>query len=412
MGNRHTRFCYFRNSEENRMIIANGNVFGEEGRFQKGNIRIQGDVIADIDYHASQDAEVTEGPGILSDAKVANDSEMIIDADGLYVIPGLVDIHLHGCAGYDFCEGTQEAFDAIAEYEVKHGVTSIVPATMTIGEAELMAIMESAGNCVREGSAIKGITMEGPFISKEKKGAQNEQYIREVNVELFRKQQEVSGGLIKQVAVAPELSGAKDFIKEISGETVVSVAHTEADYEQAREAFACGANHVTHLYNAMPPFRHREPGVVGAAFDNKDVFVELICDGEHVHPAVVRATFQMFGAHRICMISDSMSATGMTNGEYSLGGQKVYVEGRRAVLEDGNLAASVSNLYDCMRRAVQEIGISLEDAILACTATPARSLKLDDKCGVLKSGHVADLVVIDSNLEIKYIIKSGRIINR
>lgn len=411
--------------EEKRMVIVNGNVFGENGRFQKGNIRILGDVIVDIDYSISQNAEVTDYSEMLLDVKVADcsemlpdveapdDSEVLIDAGGLYVIPGLVDIHLHGCAGYDFCEGTQEAFDAMAEYEVKHGVTSIVPATMTIGEAELMAIMESVGNYVlkrpaTKDSVIKGITMEGPFISKGKKGAQNEQYIREVNVELFRKLQKASGGMIKQVAVAPELNGAKAFIKELGSETIVSVAHTEADYEQVREAFACGANHVTHLYNAMLPFIHREPGVIGAAFDNKDVFVELICDGEHVHPAVVRATFQMFGAHRICMISDSMSATGMANGEYSLGGQKVYVEGRRAVLEDGNLAASVSNLYGCMKRAVQEMGIPLEEAILACTATPAKSLGLEQECGFIRVGGIADLLLLDEDLGIRCVMKAGK----
>lgn len=395
------------------MIIANGNVFGEEGRLQKGNIRIQGDVIIDIDYHASQDTKVTDWSEILLDAKQAEGSEMLINADGLYVIPGLVDIHLHGCAGYDFCDGTREAFDAIAEYEVKHGITSIVPATMTIAETELLQIMESAGAYVlkehaKKDSAIKGITMEGPFISKGKKGAQNEQHIREVNVELFRDLQAVSGGLIKQVAVAPELDGAMDFIKEISAETVVSVAHTEADYEETKEAFHNGANHVTHLYNAMQVLGHREPGVIGAAFDNKDVFVEIICDGEHVHPSVIRATFQMFGAHRICMISDSMRATGMGDGEYLLGGQKVYVEGNRAVLENGNLAASVSNLYDCMKKVILEMGIGLEDVVLACTTTPAKSLGIESECGLIRVGSQADLLILDEKLDLKYVIKAGK----
>ncbi len=378
------------------MIIINGNVFGEDGRFRKGNIRIHRGIIMDIDYNIAQDINEPD------------ESEMVIGADGLYVIPGLVDIHLHGCAGYDFCDGTTEAFDAIVEYQLNNGITSIVPATMTIPETELLRIMENAGAYMPDSAVMKGITMEGPFISKGKKGAQNEQCIREVNLELFRSLQKVAGGIIKQVAVAPELEGAMSFIKVLSEETIVSVAHTEADYETAQSAFSNGANHVTHLYNAMPPFVHREPGVIGAAFDYKDVFVELICDGEHVHPSVVRATFQMFGANRICMISDSMSATGMANGEYALGGQKVYVENGRAVLENGNLAASVSNLYECMKKTVREMGVSLEEAVLACTATPAKSLGLEKECGFIRVGSKADLLLIDKKLEVISIIKAGK----
>lgn len=380
------------------MIIKNGNIFGEDGRFHKGYIRVEGNYIKELGRE--------EGPEEL----VLEEQEMVLDAQGLYVIPGLVDIHMHGCVGYDFCDGTPEAFEEIARYEAENGVTSIVPATMTLPKERLTQIIEAAGKYMSaDSTVIKGITMEGPFISEEKEGAQDAQYIASPDKELLAELQKLSRGRIRQVTVAPEVDGAAEFIGEVSGEMVVSVAHTTADYQQTMAAFEKGANHVTHLFNAMPPLNHREPGVIGAALDYKDVFVELICDGEHVHPAVVRAAFQMFGADRICMISDSMRATGMPAGEYSLGGQPVWVKDGRAVLENGNLAASVCTLYDCLRKAVLKMGIPLEDAVKACTITPAKSLNLDEDCGRLAVGYSADMLLLDADLKKKYVLKSGKL---
>lgn len=380
------------------MIIKNGNIFGEDGRFHKGYIRVEGMYIKELDRE--------EGPEDL----VLEEKETVLDAQGLYVIPGLVDIHMHGCAGYDFCDGTPEAFEEIARYEAENGVTSIVPATMTLPKERLTQIIEAAGKYMSaDSTVIKGITMEGPFISEEKKGAQDAQYIASPDKELLAELQKLSQGRIRQVTVAPEVDGAAEFIGEVSGEMVVSVAHTTADYQQTMAAFEKGANHVTHLFNAMPPLNHREPGVIGAALDYKDVFVELICDGEHVHPAVVRAAFQMFGADRICMISDSMRATGMPAGKYSLGGQPVWVKDGRAVLENGNLAASVCTLYDCLRKAVLKMGIPLEDAVKACTTTPAKSLNLHEDCGRLAVGYSADMLLLDADLKKKYVLKSGKL---
>ena len=380
------------------MIIKNGNIFGEDGRFHKGYIRVEGMYIKELDRE--------EGPEDL----VLEEQETVLDAQGLYVIPGLVDIHMHGCAGYDFCDGTPEAFEEIARYEAENGVTSIVPATMTLPKERLTQIIEAAGKYMSaDSTVIKGITMEGPFISEEKKGAQDAQYIASPDKELLAELQKLSRGRIRQVTVAPEVDGAAEFIGEVSGEMVVSVAHTTADYQQTMAAFEKGANHVTHLFNAMPPLNHREPGVIGAALDYKDVFVELICDGEYVHPAVVRAAFQMFGADRICMISDSMRATGMPAGKYSLGGQPVWVKDGRAVLENGNLAASVCTLYDCLRKAVLKMGIPLEDAVKACTTTPAKSLNLHEDCGRLAVGYSADMLLLDADLKKKYVLKSGKL---
>ena len=376
------------------MILKNGKIFGENGQFQNGFIVVDEGRIQEVRFEDGYDTNWQ--------------NEEVIDAEGLYVIPGFVDIHFHGCMGYDFCDGTKEAFDAITKYQAENGVTSISPATMTLSREELTRIFTEAGKYQNvEGSVIRGITMEGPFVSKAKKGAQNGDYIHKPDVDFYKEMQSLSGNLIKQVAVAPEEDENFAFIKEISKETVISVAHTMADYDTAKKAFACGATHVTHLFNAMLPFVHRDPAVVGAAFDAKDVFVELICDGIHIHSSMVRAMFQLFGPERICMISDSMMATGMPNGAYSLGGQAVDVVGKKATLADGTIAGSASNLYDCFKTAVLEMEIPLESAVLASTLTPAKSLGLDKDCGSITVGKVADFVLLDEKLSILHVIKDG-----
>lgn len=378
------------------MRLIGEKIFSENGAFLKGSIEVVGKNISKV---------VWEDTGM-------NISEDTIDAGEWYVIPGLVDIHFHGCMGVDFCDGTFHAMDVITKYELEHGVTSIVPATMTLSREELAAIFENAGNYKQTaGSTIYGITMEGPFVSMAKKGAQNGVFIHKPDMEFYQQMQQLSGGMIRQVAVAPEEDTDFAFIKEASRECVISVAHTTAGYDIAKEAFENGASHVTHLFNAMPSFHHRDPGVIGAAIEKENVYVELICDGVHIHPAVVRTVFQLFGAERICMISDSMMATGMTDGEYSLGGQKVKVTGRTATLADGTIAGSASNLYDCLKVAVK-VGIPIEDVVRACTLTPAKSLHLDKECGSIQEGKRADFLILDQELNIKMVVKDGEIVLR
>ncbi|MDO4633921.1 MAG: N-acetylglucosamine-6-phosphate deacetylase [Eubacteriales bacterium] len=374
------------------MIIRNGQVFLPEGRF------------------AAVDVQIADGKiGKVASEIRAGEGEEILDAAGLYVAPGLVDIHLHGCVGHDFCEGSTEAMDAITGYEVSCGVTSISAATMTLGEDTLAQVFSAAGDYrCPYGKVLRGITMEGPFVSKAKKGAQNEAFLRTPDRAFFEKMQGLCHGMIRQVVVAPEEDRDFTFIREVSKQTVVSVAHTTADYDTALEAFVQGASHVTHLFNAMPSFLHRAPGVVGAAFDRKEVFAELICDGIHVHPSVVRAAFAMFGAERICMISDSMMAAGMPNGSYELGGQPVRVKDRLAVLADGTIAGSASSLMDCLRKTVLEMKIPLEEALLASTLTPARSLGIEKECGSISVGSAADLILLNEKLELQAVLKEGK----
>ncbi len=371
-------------------------------------------IIKNVQWY-TEDRVFEEGDIIINDglfAEEAMEGDEVIDGEGCYAIPGLVDVHFHGCVGADFCDGTPEAIATIAKYEASQGITTIVPATMTLSEEELMKIMSNAGSYnSEEGAILAGINMEGPFISAAKKGAQAETHIRKPDAAMFRKLQAASGGLIKLCDIAPEEEGAMEFIEAVRDEVNVSFAHTTADYDTAKKGYDLGACHATHLYNAMPAFAHRDPGVIGAARDSEHVMVELICDGVHIHPAVVRATFEMFGENRVVMISDSMRATGLSDGLYTLGGQDVKVVGKLATLvSDGAIAGSATNLMDCVRTAVFDMDIPLETAIGCATANPAKSVGLYDKYGSIKAGKVGNVVLLNYDLSLKAVIIKGKMV--
>ena len=336
-------------------------------------------------------------------------SEGDIDATGCYVVPGFIDIHFHGCVGADLCDATEEAVRAIARHEASRGVTSICPATMTYPEDLLASVAGTAaafGPAADEASLV-GINLEGPFISPDKIGAQNPAYVQHADAAMLRRIQEAGHGLVKLVDIAPEEPGALEFVAEVADEVRVSLAHTCTDYDTARAAFDRGARHMTHLYNAMPGLHHRKPGPIAAAWECPEATVELICDGVHVHPAMARLTFALFGADRICLISDSMRACGLEDGTYDLGGQDVTVRGNVATLADGTIAGSVTDLAACVRHAVREMDVPLEDAVLAATLTPARAIGIDGERGSIEVGKVADLVVLDEDLNVKHVVLRG-----
>lgn len=377
------------------MIIKNASVFTEEKRFLPKTIYIEGEYFVDSIDQVSDRRE--------------------IDGTGCYAIPGLTDIHFHGCVGHDFCDGTREAIDAMAAYEVSQGVTNIVPATMTLGEETLYGICAAAKAYREEGfqenrARLLGINMEGPFVAPSKKGAQNPAYICHADVAMYEKLNAASGDMVKLLAIAPEEAGAMEFIEKKHKDVVISLAHTAADYDTAMEAFARGASHVTHLYNAMNPYTHRAPGLIGAAADTEKAEVELICDGVHIHPAAVRTTFKIFGEERIIFISDSMMATGLEDGDYSLGGQAVKVVGNRATLKDGTIAGSATNLMDCMRTAVLQMGIPMEAAVCCAAVNPAKSVGIYDRFGSITPGKYGDVVLLDkADLSLRQVIMGGKL---
>lgn len=367
------------------MIIKNGNVFQEDGSYKVTDLYIE------------------NGRLVASEEEVTDKTEL--DAAGLKVLPGLVDIHSHGAVRHDFSDADVDGLKVILQYERSQGVTSYCPTSMTLPKEELLKIFQTAKDVDQDETCarIVGINMEGPFLDPAKKGAHVEGYIRKPDIEFFRECNEAAGGLIKLVTLAPNMEGAEEFIKEMHEEVCISLGHTAADYDCASRAMKLGAHHVTHLYNAMQPFGHRAPGLIGAAMDDPECMVELICDGYHIHPSAIRAAFRLFGPERVILISDSMRATGMENGTYELGGQEVTVKDRKAVLKDGTLAGSATNLYGCMCKAV-EFGIPLEQAIMAATANPARSIGIFDRVGSIRIGKQADLLLVSENLELKRVI--------
>lgn len=366
------------------MIIKGGKVFQEDGSFLEQALYINNHRLVDkAEYQ---------------------DDGKVIDAEGLLVLPGLVDIHSHGAAGEDFSDGNPEGLKKILQYEKCCGITSYCPTSMTFPKERLRKIFASIkGAQTEEGAKVVGINMEGPFLDPAKKGAHVEEWIAAPDAAFVRELNQDVDGLVRLVTLAPNMKGAEEFIKEMHEEVCISLGHTAADYDCASRAMKLGAHHVTHLYNAMQPFGHRAPGLIGAAMDDPECMVELICDGYHIHPSAIRAAFRLFGPERVILISDSMRATGMENGTYELGGQEVTVKDRKAVLKDGTLAGSATNLYGCMCKAV-EFGIPLEQAIMAATANPARSIGIFDRVGSIRIGKQADLLLVSENLELKRVI--------
>ena len=327
-----------------------------------------------------------------------------LDAAGGYVIPGLVDIHTHGAVGEDFSDGKPQGLQPLADYYAAHGVTSYLATTMTLREEVLTPAMHAIRDFKpRSGAKCAGVHLEGPFLSYAKRGAQAAENLHKPDPALFHRLNEASGGQVRLVTVACEEEGALPFIREISRICTVSLGHTTADYDTAMSGFLAGASHATHLYNGMPSLLHRAPGVIGAAFD-AGASVELICDGLHIHPSVIRATYQLFG-DKLNLISDSLRCAGMPDGDYELGGQPIVVKNHKATLLDGTLAGSSISLLDAVRNVVR-FGLPLAEAVYAASAAPAKAVGLD--AGVIAQGKAADLVVLDRDLNLKAVFVDGQ----
>lgn len=370
------------------MRYENGWIFAD-GRFARGGFSVENGRFAHV-------LEDVPGPAE--------------DLDGALVIPGLVDIHVHGCAGADFSDGDYAGLVRMARHLARRGVTSFAPASMTLPYDALDKAFHAAARLRREGLAdgarLMGIQMEGPFLSREKRGSQNPAYLRLPDWDRFLRLYDAAEGLLRIVDVAPELPGAVEFTRRASEKCRVSVAHTAAGYDQAAAVFDAGATHLTHLFNAMSGIHHRHPGPIGAASERENVTAELICDGIHVHPSAVRMAFRLFPG-RICLISDALRCCGMADGSYSLGGQEILLSGGVARLTGGAIAGSAADLYQCMRRAVS-FGIPREQAVWAATALPARVIGRESETGAIADGRAADFVICGGELEPEAVYLGGK----
>ena len=374
------------------MFYKNARIFGSDFQFHMGAFEVKDGVFGQI---------LPEN--VPADA---------IDLGGATVIPGLVEVHSHGNSGADFSDGDYEGLKTMARHYAECGVTSFAPASMTLPYEVLEKAFATAAKLVEEKpeglSVLRGIQMEGPYFSYKKRGAQNADYLKEPDFEGFKALFEGCGGLVRIVDVAPELPGAAEFVAKASELCTVSIAHTDSDYDHARAAFDAGATHLTHLYNAMPGINHRNPGVIPAAVENKNVHAEIICDGYHIHPAAVRLAFAMFGGERMVLISDSGRCEGLPEGsKFELGGQDAWLKGGVARLGDGTIACSAANLFGCMVNAIS-FGVGEENAVRAASYNPACAIGAQDLVGSIETGKVADFIVCSADYSSKRVFLAGK----
>lgn len=379
------------------MLIKNGLVYTDKCTFENIDILIENGKITEL-------------------GKICTDDKEIIDASGYIVSPGFIDIHFHGCNGYDICDNTKESLIEIAKYELCSGITSICPYTMTLEVEELQSILKNINEYINSDlnnkySTYVGVNMEGPFISKKRKGAQDEKYILPCDIDIFDKLYKASGENIKIFGFAPEASDSDKFIEYAKTKTNLSIAHSDISYEDAKEAFNKGVNHVTHMYNAMRDISKRDPGVVLASYESPFTTCELIADGIHTHPSIVKMTIDLFKSDRIIIISDSMRATGLGDGNFTLGGLDVEVKNGIAHNKGTNtIAGGVNNLTQIIKRMYVDMKIKLEDIIKMATINPAKKLNIDNKVGSITTDKNADIIIFDKNIDIKHVIKNGVIV--
>ncbi|MDL2217754.1 N-acetylglucosamine-6-phosphate deacetylase [Christensenellaceae bacterium OttesenSCG-928-M15] len=373
-----------------KQYFYNANYFADDGLFHHGGFCVENGRFKDVGH-------VENG----------------VDLYGAYVIPGLIDIHTHGNSGHDFSSCGADELALIARAHAKAGVVGFCPTSMTLPENTLSRAFSNAARLKKEpgryAARVLGINMEGPFLSPKRKGAQNAEYLRDPDEAFYRRLQEAAQGAIRMIDIAPELSGALSFAHALKEEVILSLAHSDANYEEAAAGFSAGLRHVTHMFNAMPGLTHRAPGPIAAAAERDDVLIELIADGVHIHPSVIRMCFSLFGAERICLISDSMEACFMEDGVYQLGGQTVNVKGPLATLSDGTIAGSATPLYTCMQNVIAW-GMKKEDAIKAAASTPAKRLGLQGEYGSIANGKRASFLITDEALCLKKVYIEGELV--
>ncbi|MET1159813.1 MAG: N-acetylglucosamine-6-phosphate deacetylase [Thermoprotei archaeon] len=388
---------------ENSLLLRNAKIYTPYEIIETGYILIENGVIKSIGREPY--------PHDIGDLPV-------IDLKGNICGPGFVDTHIHGILGYDTMDGKKESFIEMSKALVKYGVTAFIPSTVSSSHETLIKVSKAIKEAIAEwkpevGARILGLHLEGPYINPEKRGAHNKEYIREPSIEEFEEYYHASNKSIREITIAPELRNAIEFIEYVvAKDVVVQIGHTNATYEEALRGIAAGASKATHLYNGMRGIHHRDPGVVIALMSAPNVFLELIADFIHVAPQMIKFTIDFAGINRIVLVTDAISATGLPDGIYELGGLKIRVSGGISrLVETGGLAGSTLTMDKAFRNIIS-LGFSVRDAFIMASTNPARSVGADkvEKIGLIKPGYKADIVVLNHNYEVIMTIVNGHIV--
>ncbi|MED3760482.1 MULTISPECIES: N-acetylglucosamine-6-phosphate deacetylase [Peribacillus] len=381
-------------------IINNLMVHSEKETYKNGYIKVVDGKIAEV------------GPA--SQYKQDDDAKVITLSPDYQVIPGAIDIHIHGASNSDAMDATHDALSIMAKTLPKEGTTSFLATTMTQSTQAIESALLNAGkyieNQTQENAEIVGIHLEGPFISPARKGAQPEDYIVDPDVTLFKRWQKMAENQIKLVTLAPEQPNGLDLAAHLRGTGVVaSIGHSDATYDQIDEAIQAGTTHVTHLYNGMRGLHHREPGVLGAAYLRDELYVELIADGIHCRPEMIKLAYNQITSERMILITDSLRAKWLEKGTYDLGGQPVNVDETKATLSDGTLAGSILKMNDAIKNTMEYTGCSMTDIIKMTAENPAKQLRIFDRKGSIQVGKDADLVILNDRLDVEMTFCRGNL---
>lgn len=345
------------------------------------------------------------------DLPILDEEHERIDGSGHLLVPGMIDVHIHGANGFDMMDGTEESIQEVSRACASSGCTSFLATSVSSTMEDLLEMIRSVKRVIGQeaGAKIAGIHLEGPYLNPKRKGMQNEKYLRHPNLEEMKMIFQEAGSLIKMVTIAPELPGGMDLISFLKEKgVVIAIAHSDATYEEAKQAFTAGASHVTHCFNGMRPIHHRDPGLIVAAFEEKHVSLQAIVDNVHLHPAIIRLMHTLKGPEGMVLITDALQAMGMGDGNYIFGGHSVTVADGIARLEDGTLASSTVTMNEALRYTV-EIGISLIDAVQMASTTPANILGFQQK-GEISTGFDADLVLLDDEFQVLWTMVGGQIL--
>lgn len=382
------------------IVLANGRILTAHNQFIEGSVMVD-------------NGKITQILGKL-DVSELGQNITVVELDGKYLVPGFLDVHVHGGNGSDTMDGTVDAINEMARFHASHGTTSFLPTTMTAPLPDIEQALHAVKQAMEqgtEGAEVLGCHMEGPFISVEFKGAQNPEHIHPPSVEVIQSYLDQVGPIIRLMTIAPEQPGAAELITFLSKNGIVAAAgHTNATYADMEAAIEQGVSHIIHCYNGMRGLHHREPGVVGAALVHDEVSAELIADGVHVHPGAMKLVLKAKPEDKVVLISDSIRASGLADGVYDLGGQEVIVHNGICNLKSGNLAGSTLTLDKAVRNAVDLIGLPLELAVQLASYNPACVIGVQDRKGTIAVGKDADLVVMDDDLSVVKTIVGGRIV--